>query len=238
MSREILKQLKDIKDNQVTKEYFDEKVSNLENKIKDHDQKFETIEQRLTDVESTSLNQNTLYRELYEQESCKNNVIIFNFPEQSSSISKKKQRENEHKEMMKMFADMGIISNRVKDSVKMKMFRLGKDQLQDKIRPIKIIFRNRMTKEEVMSAAYELRNNDGWEDIVITDDLTKKQRELASIMRNELLEKAATKNEQRTEKEIEDGVEWKVRGSFGRHNLRLVKVKPEIIPTDEEASNE
>ena len=53
-------------------------------------------------------------------------------------------------------------------------------------------------------------------------------------MRNELLEKAKLKNQNLTELERLKNVEWKVRGNYGRHNLRLVRTKPNA-PAVEEA---
>ena len=177
----VMKAITDIKDKQITKEYFDGKFAKLEEAVRGHGTNITSIENHLIAVESNTTDLSIIYKELYEKERRKNNVVLFNFPELPSSTPTSTYYKKEKLQINECFAKMGIYgcSN---DQVKMSIRRLGKPANPGctlmKPRPLKITFTNSVVRDEVLAAAIGLKGDETWGDVVITADLTKKQQEM------------------------------------------------------------
>ena len=227
VEKQILEQLAGLSENQVTKRHFDDEITGIKSTLQKHEDRFNAMEDRLAAVESTTSNPDMIYKELYDQECRKSNIVVLNFPEQNNHQNKREYYIQEHKQVKEMFTDMEIIDS-VNDTIKMRLYRLGKTPNNDKPRPLKIIFRNNEIKNEVFSAVKHLKGNPKWRKVNICCDLTKKQLALGKEKRAALLLEAQTKNDERTADDIDKGIEWKVYGNYGRCNLRLQKVQPPI----------
>ena len=232
MLDELLAAINGLKATQVTKEHFDNKLDHLETRLNDHQQQLTSIDTRLKAVESTSTDPGMIYKELYDQECRKSNVIIFNFPELPSSTKKADYYKKEINQIYRCFNKMGIVSSN-DNKVNMRILRLGKASCPEKPRPLRITFKNKDVKEKVLALAHNLRGDEAWGSIVITDDLTKKQQEMGKVERQRLLTLAETKNSERTADDNSKEVEWKVIGSYGRHNLRLHKFRKRVEEEDD-----
>ena len=64
----IMKQLREMSSNMLTKVHFDDEMKAIDKKLKEHDGKIKDIDQRLTQVETTPINcADDIYKELYDQ---------------------------------------------------------------------------------------------------------------------------------------------------------------------------
>ena len=225
VEKEILKQLAGLYEKQVTKKHFDDEVSSIKSTLQQHEERFNDIESRLSAVESTTSNPDAIYKELYDQECRKSNIVVFKFPEQSNHQNKKEYYKREYNQVKELFIDMKLIDS-VNDTIKMKLYRLGKTPNTDQPRPLKIMFTNNEIKNEVFCAAKCLKGHPKWGKVTICCDLTKKQLALGKERRAALLTEAKAKNDERSTDDMEKGIEWKVFGNYGRFNLRLQKVQP------------
>ena len=232
VEKEILKQLEALSQNQVTKQHFDGELGEIKSTLQAHEDRLSNIEGRLDAVESTTSNSDTMYKELYEQECRKSNIIAFNFPEQDKQLSKKETFEKEYEQVKEMLVDMKLLDTE-HDNIKMRLFRIGKPLGTDRPRPLKLMFRSKEIKDQVFASVRYLKDHPKWENINICCDLTKKQQALGKAKRAELLMEAKTKNDKRSTVEIQKGVEWKVFGNYGRFNLRLQKIQPPEVPANQ-----
>ena len=237
VEKEILKQLAALSDNQVTKQHFDDELSGIKSTLQVHENRISSIEERLTAVENTATNSDAIYKELYDQERRKSNIVIFKLPEQDDQRNKKQLFKKEYEQVKEMLIDMELLDS-INDNIKMRLFRIGKTYNKEQPRPLKVIFRNNEIKEQVFSSVKHLKGNPKWINVNICCDLTKQQQALGKAKRAELLNEAKAKNDNRSTDEIEKGVEWRVLGNYGRFNLRLQKVTPTHSPDNSEGQEE
>ena len=78
-------------------------------------------------------------------------------------------------------------------------------------------------RNQIFSAAKNLKGNTKWKNVSIAPDLTKIQQKLGKKKREELLSLANTKNSERNQRDIDNGYEYKVIGNYGQGTLRMVK---------------
>ena len=223
----LSKQLAEILENQksqLTKDHFDSEVNAIKDTLRDHTNEINQIKTRLEAVENRPDNDpNGIYKELYEQEVRKNNIIIFKMPEQT--VGNKLETSNKERQAInEMFMDMKLIDTE-DDEISFRFTRLGKNPNTDNPRPLKIIFNNCLVKGQIFKAAKNLKGLGRWKKVSITGDMTTKQRELRKIKWQELQKEANNKNNARTENDIEQGLVYKVLGNYGTGNLRVQKTK-------------
>ena len=170
----IMKQLREMSSNMLTKVHFDDEMKAIDKKLKEHDEKIKDIDQRLTQVETTPINYaDDIYKELYDQEVRKNNIIIFKMPEQNTEgINKSNVLEKEKEAVTNLFADMELI-DAVDDRVSMRVYRIG-NSTSPKPRPLRVILHHSDIRRQVFNAAKNLKGNTKWKKVSISPDLTKK----------------------------------------------------------------
>lgn len=209
-------------DNQVTKKYFDDRLKKLEDRIDHQETKLVEVDTRLQTVESSvALLPDNIYTEMQDQELRKKNIMIFNLPEPISND--KKDRFKQENEIVRNIL-IDIEATTQNQQVHMKLLRLGKATADDKIRPLRVTFRSAEFRERVLMLRRNLKDHESWTDISIAPDLTKIQQNLSKRKRNEMIVKAAANNSKLSDEEKQNGIEWKVLGSYMSGNLRLAKV--------------
>jgi len=105
----------------------------------------------------------TVAQELDDRERRKNNVIIYNLPETSPQ-----QDEKWFTDLCKAVFDIGIKVT--------KILRLGKPT-EDKTRPLLIVLENLSHKEFIVSHSHYLRRHSQYNNIYVSADMTKFQRD-------------------------------------------------------------
>ena len=112
------------------------------------------------------------------------------------------------------------------DEIQFRFYRLGKRIDIQNPRPLKLMFNHSGIKEQIFAAAKNLKGLEKWKHVSIASDLTKKQQELGKLKREEFLQEAIDKNNKRSDADINEGVEYKVMGSYGLGTLRVQRTKP------------
>ena len=218
----ILKKLQAMSEVMLTKDHFDNEIQAVNEKLDAHDKRFEDIENRLTKVESNNIDYaNDVYTEMHEQEKRKNNIIIFKLPEQDMELTKIDIWRKDKEVVTDLLTDMKLLDENG-DNINMRISRLG-TIAENKMRPMRITFRNMEVRNQIFSAAKNLKGNTKWKNVSIAPDLTKIQQKLGKKKREELLSLASTKNSERNQRDIDNGYEYKVIGNYGQGTLRMVK---------------
>ena len=227
----LMKQLNEILENQksqLTKEHFDTEINSIKNTLKEHDEEITSIKARLDIVENqTSCNSDDVYKELYEQERRKKNIIIFKMPEQGMDTTLQNKQalyKMEKERLNELFSDMELIDQ--DDELKFRFYRLGKNPNAENPRPLKVEFKHSGIIDEIFGAAKNLKGLTKWNKVSIAPDKTKKQQELGKATREKLLQEATTKNNNRSPADVDNGVEYKVLGNYSFGNLRVQRTKP------------
>ena len=97
----------------------------------------------------------------------------------------------------------------------------------EKCRPLIVKLRNQEEKAEVLFKAKGLKNNQNWQGVSITHDLTKQQCQVEKVKEMELRKEAEEKNCRLSEDEKLAKV-WKVVGGRGTRRIVLRnKVEPQ-----------
>ena len=102
----------------------------------------------------------TIAEELAERERKKNNIIIYNFPEDTAERDK----------LLKMCKDSTDLDIKIH-----KLFRLGR-KTDNKARPLLVALESEVEKLELLSRAPKLRFHEEYKNIFIAQDMTKLQR--------------------------------------------------------------
>ena len=137
----ILNKLQIMSETMLTKDHFDKEIKSINEKLDVHDKQFVDIEKRLTIVESNNVDYaNDVYAEMHEQETRKNNIIIFNLPEQDMGLTNTVIWRKDKEVATDLLTDMQLRDDS-DDNINMRVSRLGKF-VEDKRRPMKLAFRN------------------------------------------------------------------------------------------------
>ena len=231
----ILAELKAMRGDMLTKAHFDSQIEPIKEKLALHDTQISNISERLTKVESTKESYaEEVYKEMYEQEKRKNNVVIFSLDEQDQELTKMDILKKEKLMVTALFTDMKLLDP-TDDKIDMRISRIGAYNT-DKIRPLKVMLNNTDVKNQILSAAKNLKGKKRWKKVSIASDLTKTQQQLAKKKREELATLAAKKNSERSTDEIDQGVKYKMVGNYGRYNLRMIRVvthSADVLSEDE-----
>jgi len=105
----------------------------------------------------------TVAKELDDRERRKNNVIVYNLPETSTS-----EDEKWFSDLCKTVFDLGVKITKV--------LRLGKPS-EDRIRPLLIVLDDLNQKEFIVSHSHYLRRHPQYKNIYVSTDMTKFQRQ-------------------------------------------------------------
>ena len=218
----LLNEIRGLKQTMLTKEYFDQTMKPINDKLSLHDTQISEMDERLTAVERTKESYtDAVYTEMHEQEKRKNSLVIFKLNEQNQQLAKKQIFKKERDEIIALFTDMKLVDT-TGEIANMRISRVGVYG-EGKTRPVRVMLRDPDVKNEILSHAKNLKGINKWKNVSISCDLTKTQQKLAKKKRNEFKSLVDTKNAARTTEEINQGVEYKVVGNYGRFNLRMVK---------------
>ena len=217
LGQELLK----ISQNMVTKEHFDNEMKSLGARVEAQDAKLENMDQRLNKVENdTKTMPRNLYEELHDQEIRKKNIIIFGLKEASfDSNNKKEFYLKEQNTVSELISALGILS-----VLKIRTFRLGKrSTTAQQCRPLKVTFESSTIRDDILINCHHLKDNDLWEGISITPDLTKMQQKTCKEKRLGMIEEAAKKNSELSEADTGNGIKYKVVGHYNAGTLKIIK---------------
>ena len=101
----------------------------------------------------------TIAEELAERERKKNNIIIYNFPEDTAERDK----------LLKICKDSADLDIKIH-----KLFHLGR-KTDNKARPLLVALESEVEKLELLSRALKLRFHEEYKNIFIAQDMTKLQ---------------------------------------------------------------
>ena len=180
-------------------------VEKLKENMEELDRKFENLK-----AAPPTDDANTVFEELRERDSRKENLLIYDLPEpQANSGDQRKEMDrNRAKDVL------GKLNVRVQDEDLKFMTRLGRYD-ENKTRPALIGIPNSNLRERILSKAYQLNSmNEPYNSLRITRDLTKKQREEENNLKTE----AEKRNEEMPEEEKKN-FQWKVVGKRGERRL-------------------
>ena len=179
----------------------DARIQDLNKKIKDMEKQIQTLKERPHVVD---LQGETSYEQQL-QERKKNNLVVFGLQEdQRDDIS----------QLRALFSNLGANVN--VDNIQ--FFRTGRSL--EKCRPLIVKLRNQEEKAEILFKAKRLKNNQNWQGVSITHDLTKQQCQKEKIVELELKRKAEEMNCQLLGNEKFEKF-WKVVGGRGTRRLVL-----------------
>ena len=211
--------------NQVTKEYFDEEVHKLNSRLDAHEEHLKDLEARVKVLESLPKTipsdiYTEIYTELREQEFRKRNIMALGIPEVNSK-NRDQIFAKERNTVKKLLADLEITN---KDT-KVRLLRIGKKGSSDnnRPRPLRITLKNNMIQNSILTNANKLKEKRDWKGISIVPDLTKVQQKLGKSQREKLLSDAQEMNQELSDQDIDEGVEFRVVGHYGLGNLRIQK---------------
>ena len=141
--------------------------------------KIGVVNNQIADVHKEMEDTKTQLNNDLEREKRKNNIIIFNVEESGSCENFSDQQNRDMNEVCKMLST--IIGENMERSEVKRILRLGKRNYHDKEhipqRPLLVEFVSGMTKNYVMQHLYRLRNADGYQNIVMSHDMTVSERE-------------------------------------------------------------
>ena len=204
---------------QVTKEHFDEKLQNLEEKVEGQEEKLKEVNKRVDKLEEMP---DDIYAEMHEQEIRKKSVIVFGLPEQTANNGKERHTKDREavKKLIDAINDIDLISE---GDIHYGLLRLGKYNADSrKPRPVKLSFNTSVIRDIVLTCCKHLKGKTEWNGVSIVPDLTKVQQRLSEAKRASLLKDAEEKNNGRKGDEINQ-FRYRVLGHYGLGNLRIVK---------------
>ena len=115
---------------------------------------------------------------------------------------KEKCKEDDNSAIASLLADLGV------DVTFKAMYRLGNKRVESteqSKRPLKVVMNNENDKDRIMASLKNLKDNEKYKRVSITDDYTTKERDTIK----EWVKKAKDAN---ANEPAESGYEWKVRG--------------------------
>jgi len=147
-----------------------------------------------------------------EKDDKKNNIIIYNIPEQVTGTVDDKLKQDK----LFILELMNALQTGVDEEDIKKLIRLGKKPEDGKPRPLLLQFGSRLAKSLVMDSLFRLKNIAvKFNGITISHDMTKKEREACKALVDEAKEK----------ERLDTSGEWmyRVRGPPGQ--MRIVSIK-------------
>ena len=205
---------------QVTKEHFDDKLQNLEEKVKGQEERLIEVDKKVEKIENEM--PDNIYTELHDQELRKKCAIIFGLPEQNCNNEKERRIKDKETtmELIDALNDIDLISE---GDIHFGVLRLGKYKADSiKPRPVKVSFSTCTIRDIVLSCCKNLKGKSEWNGVSIVPDLTKIQQKLSVAKRARLLKEADEKNNGRNSDEV-NKFQYKVLGHYGLGNLRILK---------------
>ena len=109
------------------------------------------------------------------------NIVIYGLPE-GEGRTEKEAYQMDHDNVQQLIREIGT------DVETFRIIRLGKQKIKNKTRPIKVELSEEAEKYKILKKAANVRNLEAakFKSIIITTDMTVKQRELEKILREDL----------------------------------------------------
>ena len=160
-----------------------------------------------------------VFSEMRDRDNRRNNIVVHGVPKPDAKIKEKNSRiAKDMKKIQDLFSKLEV--EVVADEAVKYARRLGERPVgKTDPRPLLIGFKTLDSKLTVLDNSRKLAEDDNWKDVSVISDLTKRQREEESKMRQE----ADRLNGERSEEDAKNWL-WKVVGRRGER--RLVKTKP------------
>ena len=210
---------------------FKQRLEALEKKTEEIDEVSASVEELKKDVEemkstqSNSESSSTVFAEIRDRDSRKDNLVIYDLPEPAGDNSRDRI-ENDREQFCNLMSSIDVTVN-VDNDVKF-MKRLGK-YVNERKRPLLVGISSQNVKESILQNAPKLASQHGTtSQINITRDLTKMQRDEESKMKRD----AEARNAQLSEADKKN-FQWKVIGRRGER--RMVKSRIEQTGTGQGA---
>ena len=142
--------------------------------------------------------------------------------------SKEEQKQHDADIVKKVFNH--ILGEAPSEELVGRLHRLGLYK-ENKIRPIKLCFNDKSTRDRILANASLLRNgsSEGLHVLSIKPDLSKLQRKQDS----DLYKASLSKNLERTESQLQERKAWRLKGPQGSRKMKLVQLTPEEEVTKE-----
>ena len=160
-----------------------EMMKRMSDQITGLDKKVENkINERLNGVEKDILIKvNEEVEQKLEQFKRRKNIIIYALPEYEGRDENERDRI-ETDNLKQIFREINV------DIDTFKIIRLGKQFTRNKIRPVKVELKEESEKYKILKKPANIRNTEAekFKRVIITTDMTLKQRELEKILREEL----------------------------------------------------
>jgi hypothetical protein len=207
----MFKDIQDIKNDisqlQKDKEDTNTRVTKLETRCDEYDNKEEQLKSNV---------EKNVFQELRDREEKKNNLIIHGIPEvNDDSWPGLKKKELDIHWTGLVVDTLEVKINPEKD---IKFIRRLGEKKVDSIRPLQVGFHNIDTKSEIMKKCRSLADNEFWDGVYLVPDLTLQQRK----EEDNLIVEMHKRNSELSEEQALNS-EWKVVGPKGQKRLILAK---------------
>ena len=148
-----------------------------------------------------------VFSEMRDRDNRRNNIVVHGLPEPDAKIKEKNSRiAKDMKKIQDLFSKLEV--EVVADEAVKYARRLGEQPVgKTDPRPLLIGFKTLDSKLTVLDNSRKLAEDDNWKDVFVISDLTKRQREEESRMRQE----ADRLNGERSEEDAKKWL-WKVVG--------------------------
>ena len=176
------------------------------------EKKLDTVSKDLHYVTQTLTETKKDVAEEKDKEDRKNNIIVYNVPEQGAGSVDDKLKQDK----LFILELMNALHTGVDEEDIKKLFRLGKKPDNGKPRPLLLQFGGRLAKSLVMDSLFRLKNIDTkFNRITISHDMTKKEREECKLLVDEAIEK----------ERLDTSGEWVYRVRGPPVQMRIVSIK-------------
>lgn len=192
------------------------RVNRVEDEVKELKQNKTTDNDRIIQKAN-----DLVFKELAEQKSKENNLMIYNLEEPDNTVLRGADRKAQDDDKLKEVLAVLEVDLNLKDAARFTArtgnLNLDKDDPVNKPRPMIVGFHDIQSKEKILKAARKLKDSQ-FDYISIVTDLTARQRKLEQDLRDE----CTKKNDELTVEEAGNYL-WKVVGPRGQRQLRKVQ---------------
>lgn len=168
--------------------------------------------------------QKSIYAELRERELKKSNVILHGVPEPEAALQGGARKDHDMEWILKVSDSIGV--NLKQEAVKF-VTRLGSIREEtDRVRPLLVGLKEYDKKMALLKNAWKLCETEEYNEIYLTPDLTKQQREEEQELEREVRQKNAELDEQTALNS-----EWRLVGPRGEKRIVLTTKKTARMET-------
>ena len=232
--KKLTKTIEDLAQAVVTKEHFDQSITQIRTEIKNNTLRIIAVEQDIQDLkESNAYLQNNqmstleiLNKELPLREAKKHNIMMHGIIESTHATGEEKKKHDE-RVAMEIFQN---IEAKIEPTDINTSYRIGKVN-QGKTRPLIIKFEEKNSSEckrNIFKSVKNLKKSALYSRISISNDLTKLERAMQKSQIQELQKTADERNHELNDRNRK----WIVTGRPHKKQLRLIEIDPVDALTD------